>query len=172
MIVEFIDNKIGIKRYPFLRKAITFYSSQINFVKFETNLIYLCIDSKEIIFIPIKYITEMQSYANRFNLLTIKSIDVWELICYPFVDSYRTVDDLNLNIKKLNNLSFTKDEVVFIRKKIKKMMLLWSFLSLEMSSLTHYDVLIARKKICFFVPFYKRFYWYTMRIALRGFSIK
>lgn len=63
-----------------------------------------------------------------------------------------------------------EEEVKNIRRKMCKLMGWWVTLTMEYASLTHYDVL--QKKLCFFDPLQRCFYWYTMEIALRGYEMK
>ena len=174
MEARIIDNSIEISHYPFNRfffKKRIIQDNEINFIKLNTDIVSICINSNEIIFIPIIYSEQINQFAKRFNLVLSDKVDVWELICFPYVDTNRTEEELSQNMKALNDLSFTEQELGQIRKKIKGFIKWWVAFSMEFVSITHYDVLLARRNIYFFNPFYKRFYWYTMRVALKGFGI-
>lgn len=174
MKVEILDNKIVFGGYPFpslgKKKRIVF-ANEIDFIELENDPIFLSVNSKEILFIPRKYYDLIKQFIERNKIKISDKIDAWELICYPFADTQRTSEEMKENAFQLKNLSFEENEVEIIRKRIDRLLSWYVMFSMEYSALNHYDLLTARKNIYFFNPFWKRFYWYTMEIALRGYGL-
>ncbi|MEQ1733105.1 MAG: hypothetical protein ABL940_05495 [Bacteroidia bacterium] len=170
----FTHDTIEIKKYPFrgFCKTILINYAQITFVKIDIDILSVCINANEIIFIPVNYKIQLDQFVSRYSIEMIERADVWELICYPFVDEHRTEEDLLANQKMLNELFFDENEVREIRRKIKMLMIIWVIFTMEYTSIIHLDVLCARRNIYFFKPFFKRFYWFTMKIALKGFGVQ
>ena len=162
----------GYSYYNFFYNQRCFEAGDIDFIKIEINLIWICINSKEILFIPVSFKIKIEEFIQQHNVKTNNSLDVWELICFPFVDTARSEEELSENMKQLNNLSFKKEEVERIRKKVSTMMLLYTVMTMEWVSLELSDVIQARKNIYFFMPFYKKFYFWAMQIAIRGFEMQ
>lgn len=173
MKVEILDDKIVLKEYPFPvfgKRTRIIYSNEINFLKLDNDILSLCIKSKEILFIPPDYRDQFQKFVNQYNVTISDKVDVWELICYPFVNTNRTNVDMEENRIQLRKLSFEENEVTLIRKRINKVLSWYVTFSMEYSTLNHSDLLQARKNIYFFNPFWKKFYWFTMEIALKGYG--
>jgi hypothetical protein len=175
MDVNILEGEIEIKNYPynnFFRKKKAVTSKEITFIKVDTYEIFICIDKNEILIIPKRYEQIINQYIRMFNIPTSEEKDIWKLICYPFVDSHRTSEELIKNMEELNSLSFSNEEVVVIRNRIKKLMYWWVMFTMEHVELGMYDVLQAKRKISFYWPFQKSFYFYVMDIGLRGFKCK
>jgi hypothetical protein len=153
----------------FHRKIIR--ECEITFVNLESDPIIICIDLKEIVFIPKTYQVEVKQFSDKFEIRTTNANDVWKLICYPFVNVYRSKEELAENERQLKELSFQPEEVEFIRKKVCRLMKLWVVVTMESFSLGLSDVLDARRRLCFFYPFYKRFYKFVIEIAIRGYKM-
>jgi hypothetical protein len=167
------DN-IELKNYPysnFFNKKRVIYSHEINFIKTDSSILYVCIKSSEILFIPAIYKDKIETFINQNGIKVSVKPDVWELICFPFVDQHRTETDLAKNAQELKALAFEPDEVAQIRNKVRRMITWRVVFTMEYGSILHPDLLEARKKIFFLNPFYSNFYWYTMRIALKGYGI-
>ncbi len=173
MKLEIYDNSIKLSGYPFynfFNNKRKFFHYEIDFINLDADPILFCVQKKEILFLERKYEKDLKLFAEKFNIDTSNKIDVWELICFPFTIEAVSPEAIAENESILRDLSFYRDEIADIRNRVSGFMKSWAMFTMEGVSLTHYDVLLARKRILFFNPLFKKFYWYTMKIALKGYS--
>lgn len=173
MKVNFSENIIQIDNYTFdsvFRRKRVVKNTDIQFVRIDIDIISIGIDNKEILFIPIENAIEISKFIKKFNICELEGIDVWKLICFKFDENYSLEQDSkNMNILKL--LNFGIDEVKNIRKRVSKIITIWSVFAMNNYSINHYDVLLIYKKYFVFKLFYRNFYWESMKIALKGYIV-
>ena len=166
-----IDNDfLKIEKYPFepsiaFRQSI-FHSEQIDDIDFNSRPPTIRVKD-ELVFLSAEKKPELESFAQRNNIKTVKRPWIWEWILEPFLDTEITkATDYRLTLL-LENVGLTADQVKSLRMEVKTQMLKYNFDTMlwDWCSLGACDVLKAMRTKYDkneFADFYKR----VMAIAL------
>jgi hypothetical protein len=113
--------------------------------------------------------TEEIKEFSKANRLTISDrLDIWEIICKPFLDTESEVSDTEY--ATLASYGIEPDEIEIIRRKAGPII----GMTMEWQYLGHWDLLISRQYRPDFIGNIfpgmsgKKFYWWTMEIATKG----
>ena len=166
-----IDNDfLKIEKYLFepsiaFRQNI-FHSEQIDDIDFNSRPPTIRVKD-ELVFLSAEKKPELESFAQRNNIKTVKRPWIWEWILEPFLDTEITkATDYRLTLL-LENVGLTADQVKSLRMEVKTQMLKYNFDTMlwDWCSLGACDVLKAMRTKYDkneFADFYKR----VMAIAL------
>ncbi len=111
----------------------------------------------------------MLFYAKKNNTLICELEDVWLFLCYSFCEFYSEDEDIK-NLLFLNSIGFRNTEINKIRERISSFLTVWSTFSMENYSINHFEMLLKKKHDFIFKMFYRKFYWFTMKIAIKGYE--
>lgn len=120
------------------------------------------VNGNELIFLTGLKKDEAHTAAERFGVQTSEPLDIWELIGEEFLDTEFEEDHKRRTLQRLAEAGIPEAEVLAIRKRLQRRMLLWTYHSMEWIYCGHYDVLQNRW------PMGAKIYWWTMEVALRG----
>lgn len=143
----FYPHKIEIKDYPFptQKREKNFDIDCKNIKEVRKNRLpsEILLNSGEILFFDYAYRTHLQLFARLNNIPQVNRLDVWALLCNPFLDTETSERDQKANLNTLLNAGFLEKEIEYIRNKIQlRMMSLNTFMG-EWAHLSHHDVLMA-----------------------------
>jgi predicted metal-dependent HD superfamily phosphohydrolase len=173
----FYRDRIVFKSYPYPVAAVAerpeVAASAIREIRLDRYPPEILLTSGEILFVERRERMSLALFAAINGIETVDRIDIWSLLCEPFIDVEFSRDDQRRTLHQLADAGFLAPEVGAIRQKIKSRMLAYSATEWEWVDLSHMDVLNAfgfRDRP--FWPFLrnakKRFYSWTHRISARA----
>jgi len=123
------------------------------------------IDGREIIFFNHNDESRIKAFGEKHNIKESHKVDTWELICNEFLDTEFEKTEIQKNQEKLIQLGFSYFELQEIRRKIS-----WTlFGTIEWNYIGQWDLLAMKQNRNLIYSFIGRdYYWWTMKIALKG----
>ncbi|AYZ15109.1 hypothetical protein EGY05_18430 [Chryseobacterium arthrosphaerae] len=168
--LSFADDSLTIKNYPFepsiAYRQNTFPSEQIDDIDF-TSSPPTCRIGNELLFLNAEQKTELEKFAGRNNIKTVKRPMIWEWILEPFLDTEFTPETDQKLTEILAKFGLTAEQVKNLRAEVETQMLKYNFDTMlwEWCGFDASDVLRAMRtkyQKAEFEDFYQR----VMEIAL------
>ncbi|WP_343680117.1 DUF7079 family protein [Chryseobacterium arthrosphaerae] len=168
--LSFADDSLTIKNYPFepsiAYRQNTFPSEQIDDIDF-TSSPPTCRIGNELLFLNAEQKTELEKFAGRNNIKTVKRPMIWEWILEPFLDTEFTSETDQKLTEILAKFGLTAEQVQNLRAEVETQMLKYNFDTMlwEWCGFDASDVLRAMRtkyQKAEFEDFYQR----VMEIAL------
>ena len=141
------------------RKLLPF--AEVQEIRLNTFPPTALVNGNELIFLIGLKRDAVKAAAERIGVATSEPLDIWELIAEEFLDTEFNEEEKLRTLQRLSDAGVPIEEVLAIRKKLQRRMLLWTYHSLEWIYCGHYDVLANRW------PMSRKTYWWTMELALR-----
>ena len=178
----FYKDRIEVKSYTFpicsLSQNFSIKASDIKEIRTDRCPPEIVLKSGEIIFFKCNKSEVNLALFARLNAITqVSRLDVWSLLCEPFLDTELDKEQQEKTICLLNKAGFSTDEVNEIRNKVRSRMILVNSWVWEWMHLSHYDVLAAFGEMNLFKSFFfstprRQFYNWCNEIANRAPEIK
>ncbi|RTZ50473.1 hypothetical protein EJ377_07095 [Chryseobacterium arthrosphaerae] len=128
--LSFADDSLTIKNYPFepsiAYRQNTFPSEQIDDIDF-TSSPPTCRIGNELLFLSVEQKTELEKFAGRNNIKTVKRPMIWEWILEPFLDTEFTPETDQKLTEILAKFGLTAEQVQNLRAEVETQMLKYNF---------------------------------------------
>ena len=123
------------------------------------------IDNGEIVFLNHDDKDRIKEFIKINKIKVADKVDVWNLLSNGFLDTEFSSEEKQDHQKILFENGFTENEIEKIKKRIK-----WTLSGTwEWQYLGHWDLLAMKQNRNPFYPYFgENFYWWTMKIALKG----
>ena len=122
----------------------------------------IVINGNEVIYLNYEK-DELLAFAERNGIPVSDRVDIWSLICEPYLDTEFQPEEQEQTMQLLADNGVPAEEVLSIRNKIKWTMNAAGYSSMEWVYLGQYDYLHYARRTA-------TRYWWTMEIALRNFE--
>jgi len=120
---------------------------------------------REIIFLGHSQREVLHEFALRNGIPVRERPDIWDMIASVYVDTATTPEEHESLFLRLEQQGVSREDVLQARRKIRFKLMLSTYYSMEWVGYDHADVLRLASPIWG----RRKFYWYTMELALRNF---
>ena len=156
------------ERYLFRHSSISrtkeITAEQINELNLKRFPLELVINRNEVIFIQNKYEEDLIKFCKKNKVPIVERFDIWQALSKPYLDTELDEEEHEWLYSNLEKNGIYRHETKSIRKKIRLALLSATYVTWEWINYSQADVLLHKGIKS------KKFYWFTMDVALRNFK--